>query len=209
MPGGSPLRVPSCTGCPRSRPASSSRPPRRGCRSRAAGFLASSSLSPEANRDSSYGSGRLRRSVTPSGCGFRRSRTHAPIRGSRDLTWTFCCNCGRTRSRQAPTRPSCCRQQAMCSKVPPPASCGGAAAPSAHRHRTPRSCPASPAVLLADAAVAGTPVAFESRTPAELAGLEVWAVNALHGIRPVTGWVGAPINAGSAKQWAALKRGRC
>jgi branched-subunit amino acid aminotransferase/4-amino-4-deoxychorismate lyase len=44
-------------------------------------------------------------------------------------------------------------------------------------------------LLLEAAAGSGVPVRYEYATPAELAGLEVWAVNALHGIRPVTGWV--------------------
>ena len=35
----------------------------------------------------------------------------------------------------------------------------------------------------------GVPVALERPLPADLSGLEVWAVNALHGIRPVTGWL--------------------
>jgi branched-subunit amino acid aminotransferase/4-amino-4-deoxychorismate lyase len=44
----------------------------------------------------------------------------------------------------------------------------------------------------------GVPVAVASPTPAELSGLEVWAVNALHGIRPVTAWVGTDIEPGPA-----------
>jgi branched-subunit amino acid aminotransferase/4-amino-4-deoxychorismate lyase len=51
-------------------------------------------------------------------------------------------------------------------------------------------------VLLAAAAASGVPIAYRSPAPAELAGLEVWAVNALHGIRPVTGWVGTAIEPG-------------
>lgn len=31
---------------------------------------------------------------------------------------------------------------------------------------------------------------------AELDGREVWLVNALHGIRPVAGWTGRPMDAG-------------
>lgn len=57
-------------------------------------------------------------------------------------------------------------------------------------------------MLLAEAA----DVAFENVGPAELSGLEVWSVNALHGIRPVTGWVGAAIEAGTAARWAASPR---
>lgn len=36
----------------------------------------------------------------------------------------------------------------------------------------------------------GIPVAHRERTVAGLDGREVWLVNALHGIRPVTGWIG-------------------
>lgn len=38
----------------------------------------------------------------------------------------------------------------------------------------------------------GVPVAEERATPAAVLGLEVWAVNALYGIRLVTEWVGGP-----------------
>jgi branched-subunit amino acid aminotransferase/4-amino-4-deoxychorismate lyase len=38
----------------------------------------------------------------------------------------------------------------------------------------------------------GIDVLHESITPAELDGLEVWALNALHGIRIVTSWVDGP-----------------
>jgi branched-subunit amino acid aminotransferase/4-amino-4-deoxychorismate lyase len=45
--------------------------------------------------------------------------------------------------------------------------------------------------LLIDAAVAtGTPVAEELAAPEDLVDLPVWTVNALHGIRPVSGWAG-------------------
>jgi branched-subunit amino acid aminotransferase/4-amino-4-deoxychorismate lyase len=44
------------------------------------------------------------------------------------------------------------------------------------------------ATLLRIALARSIPVRFEHATPAELAGLQVWAVNALHGIRPVTSW---------------------
>ncbi|MGI5458723.1 aminotransferase class IV [Streptomyces sp. CA-249302] len=46
------------------------------------------------------------------------------------------------------------------------------------------------AQLLRLAAELHVPVAFESPRPRDLDGLEVWAVNALHGIRPVTAWLG-------------------
>jgi branched-subunit amino acid aminotransferase/4-amino-4-deoxychorismate lyase len=61
-------------------------------------------------------------------------------------------------------------------------------------------------VLLDAAAASGVPIAFGSPWPAELAGLEVWAVNALHGIRPVTGWVGADIEPGPARRAARWQR---
>jgi branched-subunit amino acid aminotransferase/4-amino-4-deoxychorismate lyase len=45
--------------------------------------------------------------------------------------------------------------------------------------------------LLIDAAVAaGTPVSEELAAPEDLLDVPVWTVNALHGIRPVTGWSG-------------------
>lgn len=51
--------------------------------------------------------------------------------------------------------------------------------------------------LLLDAAdAAGVTVSLRDASPTELAGLEVWAVNALHGIRPVTAWIGTGITAG-------------
>lgn len=62
------------------------------------------------------------------------------------------------------------------------------------------------AVLVGLAAEHGVRVDIEEPTPQELAGLEVWAVNALHGIRPVSRWVGTPIEAGAAhraRRWNA------
>lgn len=44
----------------------------------------------------------------------------------------------------------------------------------------------------------GIPVVHRERTVAELEGREVWLVNALHGVRPVTGWIGEPMTAGAA-----------
>ena len=46
--------------------------------------------------------------------------------------------------------------------------------------------------ILTIAAAIGTQVAEEEATPDELAGCEVWAVNALHGIRIVRAWVDGP-----------------
>jgi branched-subunit amino acid aminotransferase/4-amino-4-deoxychorismate lyase len=61
-------------------------------------------------------------------------------------------------------------------------------------------------ILLDLAAAIGVPIVFSSPVPAELAGLEVWAVNALHGIRPVTGWVGADIEPGPVRRAARWQR---
>jgi branched-subunit amino acid aminotransferase/4-amino-4-deoxychorismate lyase len=61
-------------------------------------------------------------------------------------------------------------------------------------------------ILLDLAAAIGAPIVFSSPEPAELAGLEVWAVNALHGIRPVTGWVGADIEPGPVRRAARWQR---
>ncbi|MEU0245737.1 aminotransferase class IV [Streptomyces sp. NPDC006235] len=53
----------------------------------------------------------------------------------------------------------------------------------------------------------GIRIAHRERTVAELDGREVWLVNALHGIRPVTGWVGRPMRvppvqrAGEWRRW--------
>ncbi|MER5429608.1 aminotransferase class IV [Streptomyces sp. NPDC002588] len=59
--------------------------------------------------------------------------------------------------------------------------------------------PGITAGLIQERAVrSGIPVAHRERTVAELAGREVWLVNALHGIRPVTGWTGDAMNAGPA-----------
>lgn len=61
-------------------------------------------------------------------------------------------------------------------------------------------------ILLDLAASIGAAVSFRCPRPDELAGLEVWAVNALHGIRPVTGWVGADIEPGPARRAARWQR---
>ncbi|MGW3952631.1 aminotransferase class IV [Streptomyces sp. NPDC004752] len=55
------------------------------------------------------------------------------------------------------------------------------------------------ALVLERAEATGIAVAHRERTVAELSGREVWLVNALHGLRPVTGWVGgAEMTAGAA-----------
>ncbi|MGW3725926.1 aminotransferase class IV [Streptomyces sp. F001] len=46
----------------------------------------------------------------------------------------------------------------------------------------------------------GIRIAHRERTVAELDGREVWLVNALHGIRPVTGWAGVPMRAAPARR---------
>lgn len=48
------------------------------------------------------------------------------------------------------------------------------------------------------AAREGVPVARRARTLADLDGREVWLVNALHGIRPVSAWTGRPVTPGPA-----------
>ncbi|WNV85437.1 aminotransferase class IV [Umezawaea sp. Da 62-37] len=53
--------------------------------------------------------------------------------------------------------------------------------------------------------LAGRPVVPESATPAELADVPVWTVNALHGIRPVAGGLGRFLeeDAAEAERWQA------
>jgi len=60
--------------------------------------------------------------------------------------------------------------------------------------------------VMALATALGTDVHYESVTPHELDGLEVWALSALHGIRIVTSWVDGPGMAeepGRLAQWRA------
>ncbi|MFF3336832.1 aminotransferase class IV [Streptomyces sp. NPDC002888] len=60
------------------------------------------------------------------------------------------------------------------------------------------------------AARSGIRVAHRDRTLAELDGREVWLVNALHGIRPVTAWTGNSLNAGPAtraEEWRTWLEG--
>ncbi|WP_234381894.1 aminotransferase class IV [Streptomyces dysideae] len=52
----------------------------------------------------------------------------------------------------------------------------------------------------------GIPVDRRARTVAELDGREVWLVNALHGVRPVTGWTGQSMNAGPAVRAAEWRK---
>jgi Amino-transferase class IV len=61
-----------------------------------------------------------------------------------------------------------------------------------------RTLPGVTSGLLADRACElGIPVARRRVTVAGLAGREVWAVNALHGLRPVTGWAGSAAGPGA------------
>lgn len=74
-----------------------------------------------------------------------------------------------------------------------------------------RLLPGTTRGVLVDAAGAvGVPLSSYNPRPAELAGLEVWAVNALHGIRPVTAWSGTGIVPGPANRaprWQAYLDG--
>lgn len=57
-----------------------------------------------------------------------------------------------------------------------------------------------------------TPVVFEQCRPEDLDHLEVWAVNALHGIRPVTRWIGVPVipaDPSRAQSWSASLDAAC
>jgi branched-subunit amino acid aminotransferase/4-amino-4-deoxychorismate lyase len=56
------------------------------------------------------------------------------------------------------------------------------------------------AVIRERARRARIPVAYCERTVEDLDGREVWLVNALHGIRPVTAWTGRPLRAGQASR---------
>jgi branched-subunit amino acid aminotransferase/4-amino-4-deoxychorismate lyase len=61
--------------------------------------------------------------------------------------------------------------------------------------------------ILALATALGVDVYHEDVAPAELDGLEIWAVNALHGIRIVTAWVDGPQTAeepGRLAKWRTL-----
>jgi branched-subunit amino acid aminotransferase/4-amino-4-deoxychorismate lyase len=55
------------------------------------------------------------------------------------------------------------------------------------------------------AAALRTPVDEEAATPDDLAGCVIWAVNALHGIREVTGWIDGPAVARDPRRLAAWR----
>lgn len=59
--------------------------------------------------------------------------------------------------------------------------------------------------VIALATALGLDVHEEPATPPELDGLEIWAVNALHGIRIVTGWVDGPAPAEQPGRLAAWR----
>jgi branched-subunit amino acid aminotransferase/4-amino-4-deoxychorismate lyase len=66
-------------------------------------------------------------------------------------------------------------------------------------------------LIQAMAAGAGVRVRHRQAKLADLGGREVWVVNALHGIRPVTAWIGADLPAGPAvrapqwREWLAAQ----
>ncbi len=60
--------------------------------------------------------------------------------------------------------------------------------------------------VLALATALGIDVVWEKTLPEELDGLEVWALNALHGIRIVTAWQGGPVS--TAEEPGRLSRWR-
>ncbi|MFJ2113750.1 MULTISPECIES: aminotransferase class IV [unclassified Streptomyces] len=62
------------------------------------------------------------------------------------------------------------------------------------------------AIIQDHAGESGIRVLHRERTLAELAGREVWLVNALHGIRPVTSWLGPPMLAGPAAHAARWQK---
>ncbi len=61
-------------------------------------------------------------------------------------------------------------------------------------------------LVLATASQMGKRVRFESARPADLVGLEIWALSSLHGIRVVTDWVdlGGPV--GKPKHYEAFQK---
>ena len=59
--------------------------------------------------------------------------------------------------------------------------------------------------LVAIATALGTEIRYEAVQPRELDALEVWAVNALHGIRPITAWIDGPEMAGQSARASAWR----
>jgi branched-subunit amino acid aminotransferase/4-amino-4-deoxychorismate lyase len=60
--------------------------------------------------------------------------------------------------------------------------------------------------VIALATALGVDVLYETVTPDELDGLEVWALNALHGIRIVTNWIDGPATAEEPGRVATWQR---
>lgn len=52
----------------------------------------------------------------------------------------------------------------------------------------------------------GVPVRYRRRRLADLSGREVWLANALHGIRPVTGWIGTDQPVGTPERCARWRQ---
>lgn len=71
---------------------------------------------------------------------------------------------------------------------------------------TPRVDGVTERALVTAATALGVEVFREHVTPAELDGTEIWALNALHGIRIVTGWVDGPAPAELPGRFALWRR---
>jgi branched-subunit amino acid aminotransferase/4-amino-4-deoxychorismate lyase len=59
--------------------------------------------------------------------------------------------------------------------------------------------------LVAIATALGIEIRYEAAQPRELDALEVWAVNALHGIRPITAWIDGPEMVGGSARASAWR----
>jgi branched-subunit amino acid aminotransferase/4-amino-4-deoxychorismate lyase len=59
--------------------------------------------------------------------------------------------------------------------------------------------------LIALATAQGTEIRYEAVRPRELDALEVWAVNALHGIRTITAWIDGPATAAPSARASAWR----
>lgn len=59
--------------------------------------------------------------------------------------------------------------------------------------------------LMAIATALGTEIRYEAAQPHELDALEVWAVNALHGIRTIAAWIEGPALAGESSRASAWR----
>ena len=61
-------------------------------------------------------------------------------------------------------------------------------------------------VIIDIAKHSGLEVRFETCKPADLDGCEIWILSALHGIRPVTNWIGESISPGEPKHQEAFSK---